>query len=132
MEDRTMPNNVKHFSINADDVPRARKFYEKAFGWRFEPWGPPNFFLIKTGTADDPGVEGALQGRREIVAGKPMFGFECSLGVANIDETVTAVEANGGKVVMPKFYIPTVGTLIFFEDTEGNVVGAMQYDEKQG
>ena len=29
---------------------------------------------------------------------------------------------------MPKFYIPTVGTLIFFEDTEGNVVGAMQYD----
>ena len=30
---------------------------------------------------------------------------------------------------MPKFHIPTVGTLIFFEDTEGNVVGAMQYDE---
>jgi hypothetical protein len=29
---------------------------------------------------------------------------------------------------MPKFYIPTVGTLIFFEDTEGNVVGAMQYE----
>ncbi len=30
---------------------------------------------------------------------------------------------------MPKFHIPTVATLIFFEDTEGNVVGAMQYDE---
>lgn len=57
-----------------------------------------------------------------------MFGFECTLGVASIDETIAAVEANGGKVVMPKFHIPTVGTLIFFEDTEGNVVGAMQYD----
>jgi uncharacterized protein len=124
-----MPNNVNHFSINADDVPRARRFYEKAFGWKFEPWGPPNFYLIKTGTDEEPGLEGALQGRREIVAGKPMYGFECTLGVASIDETLAAVEASGGKIVMPKFHIPTVGTLIFFEDTEGNVVGAMQYEE---
>ena len=124
-----MASNVRHFSINADNVPRARAFYEKTFGWEFEPWGPPNFYLIKTGTTEEPGVEGALQGRREIVAGKPMFGFECTLGVDSIDETIAAVEANGGKIVMPKFYIPTVGSLIFFEDTEGNLVGAMQYDK---
>ena len=124
-----MANNVKHFSINADDVSRARKFYESAFGWQFTPWGPPGFYLIRTGSKDDPGVHGALQGRREIVKGKPMFGFECTIGVASIDETIAAVEANGGKIVMPKFEIPTVGTLIFFEDTEGTVVGAMQYDE---
>ncbi len=124
-----MPNNVKHFSINADNVPRARKFYESAFGWQFTPWGPPNFYLIRTGSKEDPGVHGALQGRREIVAGKPMFGFECSLGVSSIDDTIAAIEKNGGKIVMPKFHIDTVGTLIFFEDTEGNVVGAMQYDE---
>jgi predicted enzyme related to lactoylglutathione lyase len=98
-----MPNNVKHFSINADDVPRARKFYEQALRWNFTPWGPPNFFLCKTGTDEDPGLEGSLQGRREIVEGKPIFGFECSLGVDNIDETIAAIEANGGKIVMPKF-----------------------------
>ena len=127
-----MPNNVKHFSINADDVPRARKFYESAFGWQFTPWGPPGFYLIKTGTDDDPGLEGALQGRRQIVEGKPMYGFECSLGVESIDDTIAAIEQNGGKIVMPKFHIPTVGTLIFFEDTEGNVIGAMQYQESYG
>ena len=109
-----MPNNLKHFAVSADDVDRARAFYENAFGWQFTPWGPPNFYLIRTGTADDPGVQGALQGRREIVQGKPMFGFECTLGVASIDETIAAVEQNGGKIVMPKFHIPTVGTLIFF------------------
>lgn len=125
-----MPNNLRHFAVHADDVNRARSFYEKVLGWQFTPWGPPGFFLIKTGTEDDPGVQGALQGRREIVAGKPMFGFECTIGVTSIDETSAAVEANGGRVVMPKFTIPTVGTLIFFEDTEGNVVGAMQYEEK--
>jgi hypothetical protein len=124
-----MSNNVKHFAIHAGDVNRARAFYEKAFGWQFTPWGPPGFFLIRTGTDDDPGVQGALQGRREIVAGKPMHGFECTLGVDNIDATIAAVEANGGKIVMPKFQIPTVGTLIFFEDTEGTIVGAMQYEE---
>ena len=124
-----MPNNVKHFAISADDVPRARKFYEQTFGWKFQPWGPPGFYLIQTGTDADPGVHGALQGRREIVAGKPMYGFECTLGVDSIDDTIAAIEANGGKIVMPKFEIPTVGTLIFFEDTEGTVVGAMQYEE---
>jgi len=126
---KQMPNNVKHFAINADDVPRARAFYERAFGWQFTPWGPPGFYLIRTGTKDDPGLHGALQGRREIVAGKPMFGFECTIGVDSIDETIAAIEKNGGKIVMPKFEIPTVGTLIFFEDTEGTMVGAMQYDE---
>lgn len=121
-----MANSVRHFSINADDVPRARKFYESTFGWEFEAWGPPGFYLIKTG---DNTLGGALQGRREIVQGKPIFGFECSLGVKSIDDTVAAIEAAGGKIVMPKFHIPTVGTLIYFEDTEGNIVGAMQYDD---
>jgi predicted enzyme related to lactoylglutathione lyase len=124
-----MPNNLKHFAVHADDVERARKFYETVMGWQFTAWGPPGFYLIKTGNGDEPGVGGALQGRREVVAGKPMFGFECTIGVASIDETVAAVEANGGKIVMPKFHIPTVGILIFFEDTEGNVVGAMQYED---
>ncbi len=124
-----MANNLKHFAVHADDVNRARSFYEKTLGWHFTPWGPPNFFLIKTGN-EEHAVEGALQGRREIVKGKPMFGFECTLSVESIDDTIAAVEANGGKIVMPKFQIPTVGTLIFFEDTEGNIVGAMQYLEK--
>jgi predicted enzyme related to lactoylglutathione lyase len=123
-----MANNLKHFAVHAGDVARARNFYERAFGWQFTAWGPPGFFLIKTGTDDNPGVQGALQGRREVVAGKPMFGFECSFGVDSIDETIKAIEVNGGKIVMPKFEIPTVGMLIFFEDTEGNVVGAMQYE----
>jgi predicted enzyme related to lactoylglutathione lyase len=124
-----MPNNVKHFAVHADDVDRARRFYEKTMGWQFTAWGPPGFYLIRTGTDEDPGVQGALQGRRDVVPGKTMVGYECTIGVDSIDDTVAAVEANGGKIVMPKFHIPTVGTLVFFEDTEGNVVGAMQYDE---
>jgi len=123
-----MPNHVKNFSINADEVARAKTFYARTFGWQFTPWGPPEFYVIQTGRDSDRGLHGTLHRREEIAEGKPMFGFECTLGVESIDDTIAAVEANGGKIVMPKFEIPAVGTLMFFEDTEGNIVGAMQYD----
>ena len=116
-----MPAEFRHFAINANDVLRAQGFYEKLFGWSFQPSGPPNFFQIEGAGA---GVIGALQGRREI-AGP---GVEVTMGVADIQATVAAVDANGGRVIMPPFGIPGVGKLIFFEDTEGNHLGAMQYE----
>lgn len=57
-----------------------------------------------------------------------MIGFECTIGVASIDDTAKAVLASGGNVVMDKSVIVGIGTLMFFEDTEGNVFGAMQFD----
>jgi len=61
---------VRHFAINADDMPRARRFYETVFGWRFNAWGPPGFLMIETGAADTPAIYGSLQQRREIVDGE--------------------------------------------------------------
>lgn len=123
-----MPNNLSRFSIHCDDVTRARRFYEQAFGWRFEPWGPPDFYLITTGDEDDPGVGGLLQKRQEPATGKGMIGFECTIAVDDVDAAIRAVEANGGKIAMAKFHIPTVGRGFYFHDTEGNLVGAMQYE----
>ena len=121
--------NVSHFDVQADDLSRARHFYETVFEWKFNPWGPPDFFLIATGKEDDPGIHGALTKRRTHVEGKPMFGYECTISVANVDETAAAIEANGGQVTLPKTCINGVGWIIQFLDTEGNVVCAMQYDE---
>jgi predicted enzyme related to lactoylglutathione lyase len=123
-----MPNNLKSFGITADDVTRARRFYEQVFGWRFEPWGPPDFYLIHTGDEKDPGVQGLLHKRRDPVNGTGMTGFECTIGVDNVDQIIKAVEASGGKIAMAKFHIPTVGTGFYFNDTEGNFVGAMEYE----
>ena len=121
-----MPNNLAFFAVHADDLPRARRFYENVFGWRFQPWGPPGFFLIATGDKDDPGVEGALQKRHEVVPGERVTGYECTISVNDIDAAATAVTANGGKIIMPKCEIPTVGWLIKFQDPEGNLVCAKQ------
>ena len=120
--------HVAHFSINADSVSRARGFYEKVFGWKFEAWGPPEFYMINTGDAQATPVIGSLQGRRELIPGQRTTTYECTISVTSIDETIAAIQANGGKLVMQKSTIVGVGDLIFFEDTEGNVAGAMQYD----
>jgi uncharacterized protein len=123
-----MPNNISFFAINADDVPRARKFYKAVFGWAFEPWGPPGFYLIETGKGKIDPVPGGLQERRELAAGQKMTGFECTISVADIDQTIRAIEANGGRLAAPKAHIPTVGTVAYFFDTEGNVAGIIQQE----
>lgn len=119
-----MANDIAHFAIHADDCRRARTFYETVFGWTFEPWGPPDFWRIHT----SPGaIHGALQKRRTPVTGRGMIGFECTIAVADVAAIGAAIAKAGGKVTMPPMEIPGVGTLLMFDDTEGNVVGAMQY-----
>jgi uncharacterized protein len=122
-----MSNTVDYFAINADDVARGRKFYESVFGWSFEPWGPPGFYLIET--ASDAPIRGALHERRELVAGQKMIGYECTITVDDIDSTIRAIEANGGRLASPKFHIPTVGTIAYFFDSEGNVAGLRQPEQ---
>ena len=125
-----MSNNVDFFAINADDVPRARTFYETVFGWSFEPWGPPGFYLIDTGTEPAGAIRGALQKRRELAPGQKMIGFECTITVPHIDRAIRAIEANGGRLAAPKSHIPTVGTVAYFFDTEGNVAAVIQREQR--
>ncbi len=120
-----MAATLRHFAINADDVPRAKRFYEDVFDWTFDPWGPPGFYQIKNA---GQGFLGALQGRREIVDGAVMRGLEVTMGVDDLKSTMASIEASGGKIVMPPYRIEGVGELIFFQDPEGNILGAMQYD----
>ncbi len=123
-----MPHNISHFAIHADDIERARAFYEEVFGWRFEEFGPPDFYRIHTGSREDPGIHGALQKRSEHGRGPGMRGFECTISIDDFDGIRDAVVAHGGKITYPDNEIPGVGRLFQFEDPEGNVLCAMQYE----
>jgi uncharacterized protein len=125
-----MPNNLASFAIHVNDVQRARRFYEAVFGWRFEPWGPPDFYLIHTGDEISPGIQGLMHKRRESPASGGPNCFECSISVDDVDAVAEAVVAHGGRITMPKSPIPAVGELIYFEDPEGNTVGAMKYENQ--
>lgn len=119
-----MPNPVCHFAIHADDCARAMAFYKAVFSWRFEAWGPPDFWRVLTG---QPGVEGALQKRREPLHGTGMRGFECSISVNDVEQTSKQIVKHGGQILMPGFLIQGVGTVVKFQDTEGNIASVIQY-----
>lgn len=124
-----MASNVAHFSINADDLPRARRFYENVFGWKFQAWGPPGFYMIDFGAGPPLQVmQGSLQQRRELIPGVRMTGFECTIAVPDIHAAHAAIEANGGTIVMQICTLTGIGRLLFFRDPEGNLAGAMHYD----
>ena len=116
-----MAAKLAHIAIEADDVPRAKKFYEDALGWTFEPWGPPNFYHIK-----GAGVHGALQERR---APPPegRKGVECTFAVNSLQTALKKVEKAGGMVVGEPFEIENVGVLAPVQDTERNEFILMEY-----
>jgi uncharacterized protein len=120
------------FAIHCDDVARARKFYEKAFGWKFQAWGPPGFLLINADDQENAKACGALQQRHDLVPGEKFNGLECTFAVDDIDATAQAIIAAGGTIIMPKCEIPTVGWLIKIKDPEGNVICVKQPAQGRG
>ncbi|MEE4281324.1 MAG: VOC family protein [Pseudomonadales bacterium] len=120
-----MPNRLAHFAIEADDVERAKIFYESVFGWQFEAWGPPGFYLLH-----NAGLHGALQQRLEPL-GHGRAGFHCSIAVDDLDATSELIEHAGGRVIGDRHTIPAVGELCEFVDTEGNEATIIVYAGEQ-
>ena len=121
-----MSPQLTHFAINTDDVEATQSFYGSVFGWSFREYGPPGFVQILDSTGEAP--MGAIQQRRDLIEGSPTLGFECTIGVDDVDLIHERVAAAGGRILMEKFTISGVGHLIAFEDPGGNPVLAMQYD----
>ncbi len=124
-----MANSVTHFELFATDVERARKFYERVFGWSFEIAGGPDFYLISTGPQSDPGLTHGLIAKRR--SGAPAEGslnaFRCTISVRSIAETMAAIRAEGGTIRGSMAEVPEVGRVAEFSDTEGNVACIMQH-----
>ena len=116
---------IAHVAINADDPGRARRFYEHTFGWSLQPWGPPGSYRD-----DRTPVVAAVQQRRALVD-TPTQGFECTVAVDDVAAAARRAVAAGGRIVMEPTVIDGVGELVWLQDTEGHVVGAMRYVERR-
>ncbi|HEY2105705.1 MAG TPA: VOC family protein [Candidatus Binataceae bacterium] len=118
-----MPRPI-HFEIPAENPERAMQFYSNVFGWKFNKWaGPMDYWVISTGQAGEPGIDGGLMPRRD-----PNQPCVNTVGIANIDVSLKTVEGSGGSCVVPKMAVPGVGWLAYCKDTEGHIFGIMQMD----
>ena len=121
-----MHPKLTHFAINTDNVDATQAFYGSVFGWQFREYGPAGFVQIldEAGTAP----MGAIQQRRQLLPDAATVGFECTIGVDDVDAVRDRVVAAGGQILMEKTTIPQVGQLLAFADPGGNPVLAMQYE----
>lgn len=136
-------NRVIHFEIQADDIERAKNFYEKVLGWKVEKWmdgeggegeSGMEYWGLITGPDGTPGINGGMYKRP---ADKKIYTYDCTVSVENIDQAIAAVKKNGGeirpdeKTGQEKMEIPKVGWFAIATDTEGNNFSIMQPTEWQ-
>jgi predicted enzyme related to lactoylglutathione lyase len=123
-------SRVTHFEIHAADPPALIKFYSGLFAWKFQQWGNAPYWLIETGPASQPGINGGLLPRRggSPVEGAAVNSFVCTVNVDAVDAAVTRAQSLGGTVALPKMPIPGVGWLAYIKDPDGNILGLLQPD----
>jgi predicted enzyme related to lactoylglutathione lyase len=93
-ERREPMRRVVHFEINADDLERAVKFYQKVFGWKIEKWnGPVDYWLVMTGPNDQPGINGGIMKRMNLEASTYN-----TVDVPSVDEFTKKITEQGGRL----------------------------------
>ncbi len=118
---------VIHFNIQAEDPQRAMRFYSHVFGWEFEKFPDAiEYWLISTGNADEPGIDGGLSYRGVDLGSNS---FSNTIEVQDVDAYVARIKVKGGKTLSPKMAIPGVGFYVPCQDTEGNNFGIIERDE---
>jgi uncharacterized protein len=123
-------NKVVHFEIPAENLERAKKFYQDNFGWNLIQMGPDmgNCVLAHTGPTDEQGmvqdkafINGGLMPRNPAVSSPVLV-----IAVDDADAAVEKVKKSGGALVGEILDIPNVGRYAYVKDSEGNVIGVIK------
>jgi predicted enzyme related to lactoylglutathione lyase len=118
--------NIAYFQVPADDIGRARKFYQSLLGWRIEPdTTHENQSLQWQNIITGEPEEGAMNkgGLYKRMGPGPIMNFVI---LRDFDRVLSRVEKLGGKIVMPKNAIKSVGLVAVIQDTEGNIIGLLK------
>ena len=120
---------VVHFEIPADNLERAKEFYQKAFGWQISKYPGMEYHMVgttpvdqKTQTPTEPGaINGGMTKRNNEVKSTVI-----TVDVADIDSSLKSIEKLGGRIIQNKQQVADMGFTAYFKDTEGNIVGLWQ------
>lgn len=117
-------STIVHFDISADDLNRAKTFYEKLFGWSIDTLeGFPDYYEIETVDVNGKeSVGGGITKRTD----PTQAGITNFIGVQSIDDSLEKLSQLGGKILQPKQEIPGYGWLAVCTDTENNVIGLFE------
>jgi predicted enzyme related to lactoylglutathione lyase len=128
-------DKVQAFDIPVDDMERAKRFYEKVFGWEISPVSGSggNFHSATTVPVDEEGelkVPGGINGgffQRGTHGAQETF---VEINVPSVDEHLKRIESAGGKIVKQKGPILDIAFFALVKDTEGNIMGLWEDTKK--
>ncbi len=125
-------SRVMHFEIHATQPQALVNYYTALFGWTFKHLPEMNYWMIETGPADQPGINGGLVQRRSggPVEGQAVNSYVCTVGVESLDASLAKSASLGGTVALPKMAVPGVGWLAYVKDPDGNILGIIQPDTR--
>lgn len=113
-----------HFQIHASRPERLMTFYSTLFGWTFEKQaGVEDCWFIQVPGAQD--IDGSLKRRLgDSPLGMQAFNaFVCLFEVDSLEQSMALLVELGGQVVEAQVSMPTLGTLVYAKDPNGNVFG---------
>ena len=104
---------IDYVEFTVRDLGAAKRFFAAAFGWQFNDYGP-EYAGIKGAT----GEVGGLNQTAQLRTGGPLV----ILYSKDLEKTLEAVRAAGGKIVREPFAFPG-GRRFQFTDPSGNELG---------
>jgi predicted enzyme related to lactoylglutathione lyase len=121
-------DNVRAFDIPVDEMQRAKRFYEKVFGWEIHPVpGSGGDFhaadTVPVDENDEPKVRGAINGGLFKRGTNGLNETFLEVTVRSIDECLKKIEVEGGQLVKPKGPILDIAFFAVVKDSEGNIIG---------
>ena len=118
-----MKNLVAFFEILADDFERAVKFYEAILGVELDAVCDCGTEKMAFFPEENGQCPGAISWANDFCPSKD--GVLIHFQVENMENTMKAIEKNGGKIIRPKTKIEAEdrGYFALFIDSEGNRLG---------
>lgn len=123
-------DKVFHFEIPSDDLDRAKSFYDKVFGWKYNniSVSGEDYTFAQTSKVDENGrgdeknaINGAIIKRTNSGA-SPVIVAQ----VDSMEDTLKKAKDNGGEIVMQPKEFGDMGMYAHVKDSEGNVIGVFK------
>lgn len=106
-------HEINYIEFTVTDLDKAKTFYNSAFGWEFNDYGP-----TYAGIKAKNGEAGGLRMDATVVTGGPLV----ILYSENLDDSLNKVKAAGGTISKAPFTFPG-GRRFQFRDPSGNELG---------
>ena len=120
--DESKMSPVVFFEMPANDMNRAKSFYEKVLGWNILPTYEIYFFALTTPSDENKipkgigQINGGIQKKDETIGSLRLM-----ISVMDLDNTLKKALDEGGKILIPPKKIPGYYYSVII-DTEGNEI----------